>query len=201
MSCAFAWLILVLSHTALAGKGENRLVRLKEGESFTISCNPSIKPQESLILRARLDKNETQVLNLDLNTKTFTTIPVLKHRLSYTENGDSYNLLITISNLTVEDTKIYWCEYSLFDRGNILMTDGGESVLLVVDATDQCDATKASSLSTYLLFGLASIFCTLLLIGLIVYICPKKKARRAKKRVSPTRTNDVYEDMRATIRR
>ncbi|XP_067089415.1 uncharacterized protein [Osmerus mordax] len=207
MSCAFAWLILVLSHTALAGKGENRLVRLKEGESFTISCNPSIKKQESLILRARLDKDETQVLNLDLKTKTFTTIPVLKHRLNYTENGDPNNLLITISNLTVEDTKIYWCEYIHFDNvsGNILMTDDGESVLLVVDgtcsaaATDQCDATKASSLCWYLLFGLASIFCTLLLIGLIVYICPK--ARRAKKTVSPTRTNDVYEDMRATIRR
>ena len=112
----------------------NRLVRLKEGASFTISCNPTEK-QESLNLLGRLDKDETQVLHLDLKTRTSKSR--LEDRLKYTENGDPYKLLITISNLTVEDTKVYRCEYSRFDpaAGNVLKTEGKESVLLVVDGT------------------------------------------------------------------
>ena len=128
---------MCLNCISLSPKGVNRLVRLKAGESFTISCNPMVKPQESLILHARLDKNDTDVLFLDLNKKTLIARSALTHRLKYTENGDRHTLLITISNLTVEDTNIYWCEYSRFDPndGNVLITDGGESVLLVVDST------------------------------------------------------------------
>lgn len=197
------WLILTLSHTALGGNGKDTLVRLKEGGSFTINCSTD-KPHDSLSLKIGHGTTMAVVLHLDLKSRKLSVDKTFEGRIKLKEHKhELLNQPITIENLSVKDTQVYRCVYYVPDtyKGDAIDTQR-ESVLLVVDAK-QCDNTDSqiSNVSIYVLLGLASISSTLLLIVLVLYLCPKKKSRLSRKRVTPTRPNDVYEVMQGTIKR
>lgn len=98
------------------------------GESINITCRISDPQQSLLSLRRGLRRNE--VLSTSKFNSDRTTISTeVKNRLEVSGHFPSLNLVI--SNLTMEDTGPYWCEYS--EVGNTLFTkDGDGAVLLVV---------------------------------------------------------------------
>ncbi|XP_054464073.1 uncharacterized protein LOC129098956 [Anoplopoma fimbria] len=189
--------ILCLSCTALSGPGSSGVLWKDVGEAVTIQCRPDAKDQEYLRLEKGLSNDQIYFTDGTPGKKTIST--KFQGRLQL--HGDFPNITILIKNLTTEDTGPYYCMYSKFDPKSAQAVDrrGLGSVLLVVTdtATDtaeeqQCDVNLI--MVAVVICGAALLVITIcILIWLILKITTKKPRR--------VPNNDVYEDMRGTIRR
>lgn len=95
------------------------------GESITIQCRATFPQQNLLSLKRGLQRKE--ILTADLNGNTAST--ELKERVKVF--GVFPSLDLTFTNLTMEDTGPYWCEYTKYDTA-MESKDGDGAVLLVV---------------------------------------------------------------------
>lgn len=123
-------------------------------------------------------------------------------------NGNFPNLDFLLKNLTSDDTGVYWCLYKEFDAksGTTAVIEGQGSVLLVVtDPTGEvdkstahdCDQPNKELVLTSVVISSAVLLTIIMALFLLVI-------RKVKSRLSadkPRPLNDVYEDMRGTIRR
>ncbi|XP_029584654.1 uncharacterized protein LOC115171724 isoform X1 [Salmo trutta] len=220
-------IFLCLLCCTLAEKGsKGLLVRKQEGDTMTIHCSTALPDQENLSVYMRLTK-EIEVLYFHQGNQKFTLHKRFELRL--TPNGKLNKMDITITNLTIEDSGVYWCVYSVYKTPKIVKTEGEVAVLLVVNdlyvrscstgytcpvpsdlqmlKDEECDQNDASSglgMPRYLVLVSAVTAGSVLLLSLLIlfiWVIPRLKAWRATIRPTPVRTNDVYEDMRTTIRR
>ena len=99
----------------------------KPGESVKISCSPTSK--EDHLYLYKFCEN-FPVLQWDLKD-TFTIKAGWEPRVK-TEVTETKGLIITIANLTAEDTGYYNCQYKVLKDFNLVVTSGAGSVLLVV---------------------------------------------------------------------
>nr|XP_040047163.1 cell surface A33 antigen-like [Gasterosteus aculeatus aculeatus] len=153
------------------------------GGNVTIGCRPPEEGQTSLSLR----KSEAQILNVHGKSRKETIASEFSGRLQLT--GEFPDIDIIIKNLTSDDTGAYWCEYDTEMLGN-------GSVLLVVTDTMRCEEPNDNlTLVSLLICGAVLL---LLILGFLIWIIRKMCTPRKPQRVPG---NDVYEDMRATIRR
>ncbi|CAB1342412.1 unnamed protein product [Coregonus sp. 'balchen'] len=179
LCCAF---FLCLLCSTLAGKGNNGLlVRKQKGDTMTIHCSTSLQDQENLSVFMRLTK-EIQVFYFYQETGKITINKRFQTRL--TTNGGLNKMDITITNLTIEDSGVYWCLYRVSMKSQ---TEGEGAILLVVN-DDQNGASSGLGIPRYLVLVSAVTAGSL-------------KAWRSTMRPTQVRTSDVYEDMRTTIRR
>ncbi|CAL8272230.1 unnamed protein product [Lota lota] len=115
----------------------------KPGESITIHCSSTTK-QESLYLYHPIN-NEVIILHWNLgDTEIINERWRPRVKTEKPNKTGPTELLITIANLTAQDTGFYLCEYMDFKKPCIVKTRGAGSVLLVVhdaDAEKECDLT------------------------------------------------------------
>ncbi|XP_038555182.1 uncharacterized protein LOC119888599 isoform X2 [Micropterus salmoides] len=203
--------ILCLSCTALSDPAfvsihveSSGVVWGDTGGAVTIQCRlpKSQLNQEVLILKKGLsEKNE--VLHIDGDSGKNTTATKFQGRLQL--NGVFPNMDILIKNLTSDDTGPYWCKYKRFDQGTaaLVTTEGNGSVLLVVtvktDTSQQCEPSNKNMVLV------AVVISTAVLLGIMIFLLTwtilKVKTRCNSVKPRHVATNDVYEDMRGTLRR
>ncbi|CAL8272235.1 unnamed protein product [Lota lota] len=173
----------------------------KPGESITIHCSSTTK-QESLYLYHSIN-NKVIILHWNLgDTKTIDEQWRPRVKTEKPNKTGTTELLITIANLTAQDTGFYLCEYTDLKKPCIVKTRGAGSVLLVVHdavAEKECDLTFPM-----ILVGVLCIVILLLLSVLVsMWIVRKMKTMHvtAVRRPHRAKPSDVYEDMRSTCRR
>ncbi|XP_034751045.1 uncharacterized protein LOC117958646 isoform X2 [Etheostoma cragini] len=197
--------VICLYYAALSGPVNSEVVWRDSGEAVTIQCRCSDPNQEFLTLKKGLSE-DYEVLYKDGNSEKDTIKKEFKARLQL--NGVFPNVDIFIKNLTSNDTGPYWCEYKKFDPkfNEAMKMKGTGSILLVVtDRPQQFADSTCDPLENNLILVFV-VICAALLIGIIMcllirIIILKTKTLRTKKKTRKVPTNDVYEDMRGTIRR
>ncbi|XP_044038246.1 uncharacterized protein LOC122869371 [Siniperca chuatsi] len=196
--------ILCVSCTALSNPESSGVVWKDVGGAVTIQCRPPELNQEMLNLRKGLNE-DIQVLFKESNSDKNTIATEFTSRLQL--NGEFPNVDILIKNLTSGDTGPYWCEYKRFDpKSSQVVTIKGEgSVLLVVtdgphqDTAQQCETSSKNLvlvpvvISAAVLLGILTVF--------FIWLIFKTKTLRTTVTPRHVATNDVYEDMRGTLRR
>ncbi|XP_029997581.1 uncharacterized protein LOC115424450 isoform X2 [Sphaeramia orbicularis] len=177
------------------------------GESITIQCRSSEADMDAAGLTKGLNK-DTEIAFKYKNSPKITIAPPFRNRLQL--GSEFPNMDFLLSNLTSADTGPYWCEYQKIDSKSptgLKNVAGTGSVLLVVtDNTVQtgksvtpgdCEQPNNSLVVTSVVISAA------VLLGLILVIVAfiKTKALCSTSKPTPVPHNDVYEDMRGTIRR
>ncbi|XP_059203517.1 uncharacterized protein LOC131982933 [Centropristis striata] len=200
MSAVFKLLtLLCLFCTALSEESSGVEWR-DAGGDVTVQCRPpkKDKDQEYLTLMKGLSEDH-QVFLIDGKTAKKTVADEFTTRLQ--TNGVFPNVDILIRNLTSQDTGPFWCYYKKFDKKVFeqLSTKGEGSVLLVVTDT-RCDPSNNNHILLAVVIS-GSVLLAVILCIIIGIICIKTKASRTTKKQRRVPTNDVYEDMRGTIRR
>ncbi|KAM8824123.1 uncharacterized protein ACB058_020464 [Synchiropus picturatus] len=182
------------------------------GGSATIRCRISSPKEETLKLLKGLMKENVTVYKSS-QSHLFGCSTDLQNRLTIT--GVFPNHDIHISNLRLSDTSVYWCTYRTFDsiKQDFRVTEANSVTLLVVPArptestglvvpsgsaapvpTDHCHFLVLVAV------GISSAVLITILLLLLACIIKKKLLKRVMA-VPRCSAADVYEEMRATVRR
>ncbi|XP_070837871.1 uncharacterized protein [Chaetodon trifascialis] len=190
--------ILCLSCTALTGPESGGVVWKDFGGSVTIQCRSSDKDQESLYLKKGFGEDE--ILFKESNSETQTISKEFTSRLEL--HGVFPSMDILIKNLTSADTGPYWCIYSKFDQTSsrpISMKGAGSVLLVVTDAVKPCEPENKNLVLVSVVISAAVLLG--IIMGFLIWIILKTKTLRSTVKPRHATTNDVYEDMRGTLRR
>ncbi|XP_034567529.1 uncharacterized protein LOC117832485 [Notolabrus celidotus] len=191
---------LCLCGTALSGSDSNGVVWRNLGESVTIQCRSPTPDQHYLYLIKGLE--DFQVLFGEKKTGTYKIEQSFTSRLQC--DGDLPNVDIVIKNLTSDDIGPYWCEYQKmdFDSPQPSKQRGQGSVIVVVRDTEHEEKCEQWPSKNLVLVSVV-ICAVILLVILLVFFIWIVKTKTLGTTVKPQRVsnNDVYEDMRGTIRR
>ncbi|KAM9345973.1 uncharacterized protein ABDE67_012574 [Symphorus nematophorus] len=189
--------ILCLSCTALSGPESSGVVWRNIGGTVTIQCR-SDSDQELLNLKKGLSQDGIFVQ--ESNTEVRTIAKDFTGRLQF--NGVFPNIDIFIKNLTTGDTGPYWCSYSKFDMKTEKIVDKdseGSLLLVVTDSVKQCDPSNKNLVLVSVVISAAVLLG--IIMGFLIWIILKTRTLRSTVKPKRVTTNDVYEDMRGTIRR
>ncbi|KAM8843896.1 uncharacterized protein AB9W97_022199 [Spinachia spinachia] len=194
-SCLKLVATFCLCCSALSGPGNGGVVWRDVGGAVTIQCRPPETGQDFLSLKKGL--SEEDVFFVDGKSGKITPPAGATGGLQLDGNFPDMDLFI--HNLTHDDTGPYWCKYGKYDSH--MEVNGVGSVLLVVTdprGPHRCEQPKDDLILVSLLICAAGLL--LLLTGMLIWVVLKTKMCRPMK---PQRVpgSDVYEDMRATIRR
>ncbi|KAG8007027.1 hypothetical protein GBF38_023146 [Nibea albiflora] len=192
--------ILCLFSTALSGPESGGVVWKDPGGSITIQCTATTKDHEHLSLEKGLTPSD-QILYKDKDSNQEVKATGFKDRLQL--HGQFHNLSIYIKNLTAADTGLYWCIYSMYNpKAGQVQKECKASLLLVVrESPRHCDPSDKNLVLLSVVISAAILLG--IIIGFLIWIVLKTKAMRsARSTAKPRRTaaNDVYEDMRGTMR-
>lgn len=194
----------------------DKVVWRNTGESITIQCRCQYEVY-SISLKKGLTKDEDIFYKTKKSDKNSFAYP---SRSSVYENFPSFDIII--KNVTKNDTGVYWCMYSKYNQ-TIRRTEtveGDGSVLLVVtDPINKAGKSTAADIAMVdksasdeqciqshqsLVMTSVVISATLLIIFFVVLlllVLRKVRHLKVKNKPRPAPSNDVYEDMRGTIRR
>ncbi|CAB1450727.1 unnamed protein product [Pleuronectes platessa] len=170
--------LLCFSCTALSDPERSQVVWKKAGETTTIECRTSDMTQEFLDLCRGLCETD-KVVYMD-----------------------------SIENLTSADTAPYWCVYKKWDMvTNKVNEKSGGSVYLVVeedrggsaDGKPACETDQQTLLLVTVVISAVVLFGFML--GFFLWITLKTKTFRPSEKSRRVPNNEVYEDMRSTLRR
>ncbi|XP_061568406.1 uncharacterized protein LOC133422431 isoform X2 [Cololabis saira] len=208
VSMSAAWLkiaiFVCLSYIARTDGGTKKVIWKEAGESITIECSSS-QPQESMYLYTGLYKSVELVF---ISPPKVTVTNHIKARVqTYIEFP---KISVLIKNLTVNDTGTYWCVYMNYINLKEVRVEGDGSLLLVVTGkkgaptvatvTQQCEPLLQGLLTGALVIsGVVTLCVVVACCGWIIFKKPPctTQTRQSKRAVG----NDVYEDMRGTLRR
>ncbi|XP_071329942.1 uncharacterized protein [Trachinotus anak] len=197
-----AWIklttVLCLICTAQSDPESSKVVWKNFGEAITIQCRTSQNAEEFLSLSKGLNE-EVQIIYKEKSSGKDNIASEFTSRLQL--NGAFPNVDILIKNLTSADTGPYWCVYKRFNKesAEFMTTKGNGSVLLVVtDAKQACETTHLNLVLACVVVSAAVLLIFILIALVWIFIKTKKLRSTAKPR--PVATNDVYEDMRGTLR-
>ncbi|XP_042078160.1 uncharacterized protein LOC102304363 isoform X2 [Haplochromis burtoni] len=193
--------LLCVSFGAPSRADGYEVIRKKVGQQVTIQCR-SASNQEMLYLKRGLNEEE-DIFCLTLQKSTINQ--KFTDRLQF--HGPFPNVDILLKNLTLDDTGPYWCVYKVSSNYELKTSRGNGSVLLVVTESGPapsprpvCTGQSQGDLVLVSVVICAAVLIVVLTVFLIWIIIKTKPLRSTvKKRQVPV--NDVYEDMRGTIRR
>ncbi|XP_041851652.1 uncharacterized protein si:ch211-188c18.1 [Melanotaenia boesemani] len=195
--------LLGLYFTGLNDAEKKGVVWKQVGEDITIQCRGS-NDYEFLSLFQGL--NKTVRLLFTEKSKKVLFGEEIKERSQ--TNGDFPNVDILIKNLTLNDIGPYYCEYKkIGEKGNQKIINGQGSVLLVVTGEPhQGNKQECGPSDQSLVIVSVVIAGTVLLVivaALFIWITLKfqTRSKSATRKSKHNVTNDVYEDMRGTLRR
>ncbi|KAI4822190.1 hypothetical protein KUCAC02_007749 [Chaenocephalus aceratus] len=202
--CLKIMTILCLSGTAMSDPESSGVVLKEIGRDVTIQCKTPQKDQESLALKKGLHMESDVFFNRHDSEKV-TIAMDFRGRLQY--NGLFPNIDILIKNVTSKDTDTYCCVYNKF--GKPIIKNGEGSILLVVreprtGSSVPCDQSNNNNNNNNNLILVLVVIGAAVLLGIIicflVWIITKTKSLRSAKKPRRVATNDVYEEMRGSIR-
>ncbi|XP_060946068.1 uncharacterized protein si:rp71-81e14.2 isoform X2 [Limanda limanda] len=194
--------LLCFSCTALSDPERSKVVWKKAGETVTIECRTSETTHDSLDLCRGFCDNDKVVY---VKPKSVKTLPAFGDRVHVT--GGFPNVDISIKNLTSADTTPYWCVYKKFDvnTGNLNAKSGGSVYLVVADGDGSANGKQACDTDQQMLLLVTVVISAVvlggLILGVLIWIALKNKTFRVSEKPRRVPNNEVYEDMRATIRR
>lgn len=198
----------------------SNVVWKNRGESITFQCRFEKESANSLSLKKGLKKDK------DIFYKYKKSEKVKYAEVTRTEIHDKFpNFDILLKNLTKNDTGVYWCMYNVIIDMQLTDVEGQGSVLLIVtekvsgstedspkgrssDLIAEADKSTAAgercSQPNHDLFVtsvvISAVVLSVIFIAVLLLVIRKVKYLR-KTKPSPVPLNDVYEDMRGTIRR
>ncbi|XP_026181010.1 uncharacterized protein LOC113141041 [Mastacembelus armatus] len=192
--------ILCLFCKALSTRERTGVTWVDVGGTVTVQCRTSLDRVEYLNLKRGL--NEEDVFFLEDRSSKTVIANDFNNRLQ--SNGKFPNVDILIKNLTSTDTGPYWCVYNMFDEIKTISKKekGNGSILLIVrdaDASQDCNSSKDNLVLVSVMISAAVLVG--IIIGILIWLIFKTKTLRGTKRTIRAANNDVYEDMRGTIRR
>ncbi|XP_074553381.1 uncharacterized protein LOC141809992 isoform X2 [Halichoeres trimaculatus] len=188
--------ILSVCCTALSASESSGAIWKDPGDSITIQCRFPTKDQSYMYLKKGL--NDFDVFFRQKGSEKDTIATGFKSRLQ--THGVFPNVDILIRNLTSDDTDPYWCEYQKISMSP-QKTKGQGSVLLVVNRESTAQQCGEPNKDLVLVSVVISAVVLLgILLAFFVWII-KTKALRTTVKPQRVSNNDVYEDMRGTVRR
>nr|XP_029480230.1 uncharacterized protein LOC115103538 isoform X2 [Oncorhynchus nerka] len=173
---------------------------VKTGEKFTMKCSTTLKDQDGMYLYVGLDRDREVLFYHRRDSK-------LTLRKGYWDRvkteGPVDQLTITVSNLTIEDTGVYWCVYTNVNKStfNNFIIQGKGSTLVVVNATAVTltpfhPANEKPCPSGVVNIIIISILTILLCVIFLIWVAPLVKRCRNQGGSTPQVIPDsVYEDM------
>lgn len=195
--------ILFLCYTA-----ETHWVRKEVGDQITIQC--AINSEEEFLYLKRGINKEEDVYVIEKGSENGSPSKEMNGRIQ--THGNFPNVQILIKNLNTNDTNVYWCVYSKIDElYKTKFTEGKGAVLLVVTEKGQttstiqkkkCEEAKPEPDNNPLYITISVAALLIIILSFIIWSLSKTKSsdnRVKRKRIA--NNNDVYEDMRGTIRR
>ncbi|XP_035035642.1 uncharacterized protein LOC118122855 isoform X2 [Hippoglossus stenolepis] len=194
--------LLCFSCTALSVPERCQVVWKKAGETTTIECRMSDRTDGYLDLCRGVCEDDKVIY---AESKKVDIVPAFRGRVH--TNGAYPNVDISIVNLTSADTALYWCVYKKFDEvtGSVIKTSGGSVVLVVTDGGGSANGNQACETDHQKLLLVAVVIAGVVLFGFIlgacIWIILKTKTYRLSVKPRRVPNNEVYEDMRSTIRR
>uniref|UniRef100_A0A1A7YBF6 Chromosome 3 SCAF14707, whole genome shotgun sequence, Uncharacterized protein n=1 Tax=Iconisemion striatum TaxID=60296 RepID=A0A1A7YBF6_9TELE len=197
--------IVCLCCTELTDAG---VVWKEVGQSITIQCNADSEQQlMSFSLKKGLNQDE-EIFFTESTSQKHNIKEMMKERVQAYTGFPKVEILI--KNLTVNDTGPYWCLYDKIDNSDHKKKNTNSLLLVVtekqraVTATVETLVCESSSLNVVVLsvVAFAGILLAIMLF-LVIWITNKNSrvSSRPEKTSRHTNNNDVYEDMRGTIRR
>ncbi|KAM9491519.1 uncharacterized protein ACWYII_003689 isoform 1-T1 [Salvelinus alpinus] len=150
MSLLRSLLLFYFSFNELTTAAE-AILWVKTEEKFTMKCSTPLKDQEGMYLYVGLDR-DMEVLYYHQNSSKLT--PRKRYWDRVKTEGPVDQLTITISNLTIEDTGVYWCVYTKFNEAmyeNDINQGRGSTLVVVNDDAPQqpCPTATAVTLTPF----------------------------------------------------
>ncbi|XP_072568239.1 uncharacterized protein [Paramormyrops kingsleyae] len=182
--------LVVMFLVTQATREKARIVTAEEGKSITVKCSTT-KNAESMHLYRRMEL-EKKVLYYYRNPAKCRPEDEFVDRVK--TEGEMVNLSVTITNVTDDDSGLYWCSYNMIQDLNLKKFNS--SYTLVVVNADLKPCPPAEPVLTPSLWVTTAICAgsVLLLSVVILLIClgPKLKKACGKNK----NYNGIYEDMR-----
>ncbi|XP_031686970.1 uncharacterized protein LOC116374879 isoform X4 [Oncorhynchus kisutch] len=124
---------------------------VKTGEKVTMMCSTTLKDQDGMYLYVGLDRDREVLYYYQRDSKL---TPRKRYWDRVKTEGPMDQLTITISNLTTEDTGVYWCVYTKFNEAtyeNYINQGRGSTLVVVNDDALQlpCPTATAVTLTTF----------------------------------------------------
>ncbi|XP_020341708.1 uncharacterized protein LOC116374879 isoform X2 [Oncorhynchus kisutch] len=126
---------------------------VKTGEKVTMMCSTTLKDQDGMYLYVGLDRDREVLYYYQRDSKL---TPRKRYWDRVKTEGPMDQLTITISNLTTEDTGVYWCVYTKFNEATYenYINQGRGSTLVVVNGRYDalqlpCPTATAVTLTTF----------------------------------------------------
>ncbi|KAL2087115.1 hypothetical protein ACEWY4_018174 [Coilia grayii] len=196
----------------VTGLSVERIERRREGENIEIPCSTDQLNQDGMYLYKSYDqKQEVTFLHKKMESSPRTAF---ENRVQIT--GELNKVTATITNLTIDDTGVFWCQYLRYEGPKQHYTDSKDGwILLVVTGVERCPTPGTEShpprpdpevqMSTLLIVS-AITGCSLVLLVLIILIIGVKRwcVGNGKYKPGPEngvglpdhRSDSVYEQMR-----
>ncbi|CAB1344675.1 unnamed protein product, partial [Coregonus sp. 'balchen'] len=86
------------------------ILRVNTGAQFTMNCSTTLKDQDGMYLYVGLDKDIEELYYHQHDSKMKGYWDRVK------TEGPVDQLTITVNNLTIEDTGVYWCVYTKLNK-------------------------------------------------------------------------------------
>ncbi|XP_041077964.1 uncharacterized protein LOC121296445 isoform X2 [Polyodon spathula] len=184
---------LALTKTAHTVEQTPSFVRVKAGQSATITCIGDLEDFDGVYLKRRFVEKE-YVLYVHKSGK-------MTIGKNYTDRmkteGDVKKCTITISNLTESDSDGYFCEFGklVMETGQVLNITASGTLILVQDPNPPSSSLQLTP-TLMIVTSLAAV-CVLMLciVALIIWQLPNIKKWFAKQRSQQATHDTVYEEM------
>ncbi|XP_062403666.1 uncharacterized protein si:rp71-81e14.2 [Sardina pilchardus] len=209
--CHHILLLVCFCVCFLTGLSADKVEWKQVGEHVEIACSTRLQNQGGMYLYHTYHKTR-EVFYLNPGMKCTPRLPFDK-RIRVT--GSFTNVHATVSNLTVNDTGVFWCRYLRFDGAKESRSESNNNpTLLVVNGLEKecpttAPVTEASEepiqMSTLLVVSAITACSLFLLVLIILLICVRRccgENGKFKPRPPPGvglpahRSDSVYEQMR-----
>ncbi|XP_063069716.1 uncharacterized protein LOC134460972 [Engraulis encrasicolus] len=189
------------------------------GDNVSFNCSISGVMDNIDVVKGNQQGN---VLIMNTQGRSPTIEPQYRKRISFTRPLNK--LSVTITQLTEEDSGIYWCQYSgLTENGDVIKADSKEIITLLVKEPKQCPTLPAISPDSTMpvssavvcsndsgpsiimvSFSIVTAVVVFIMFSMMIifHIIPKIKKLSSSAPSAQSRPNDsVYEVMSTTLRR
>ncbi|XP_035262633.1 uncharacterized protein si:rp71-81e14.2 [Anguilla anguilla] len=195
--CLFLLVFASCSTWSTAVKSKEPFQWLNSGDSLTMQCSTTETDYEGVYLIQGLNEDE-EIFFLFGRNKKLTPGKGYESRLQ--TKGELNNLQVTLANMTVDDSGVYWCKYRRMDNktGRTERFGGDGSSMVVVNGRP-CPEVEEKVLPSNLVIVSAisagSVFLLCLTL-LLIWLVPRMKKSMGRRHGHARRSDSVYEDMR-----
>uniref|UniRef100_A0A4W5LHG4 Ig-like domain-containing protein n=1 Tax=Hucho hucho TaxID=62062 RepID=A0A4W5LHG4_9TELE len=159
---------------------------VKTGEKFTMKCSTTLKDQDGMYLYVGLDRDREVLYYYQRDSKL---TPRKRYWDRVKTEGPVDQLTITVSNLTIQDTGVYWCFYTNFNEITYEndINQGRGSTLVVVNGRSNekpCPSCMVNIISIIII--ITSLLTILLCVIFLIWVVPRVSVRMVARVMGPS---------------